>query len=169
MTPTRHGTMHVGVDMPVERRHPAGAEPLAQRGQRSPSRVAQHHIVIRESVRAHIGGPFRTVERRQGHGRVEIIEGADGTPGGDDEALGLGRVGAIGGDERDIGLIHRGLRDRRGPAPLGVEDQRAAREFVQVAVLRVEGQVPLEEGDVMPAARQRPHEAAPEGRVPVAP
>src|SRR3954454_10623002 len=111
---------------------------------------------------------FAPAQPRNGNWRVEIVKDPKhiGRP---NRLRSYYSVRTIGGNESDIGVTKLTLDPGPCLQPVLIYMEPSARQMAQIAISRIIRNVPLKKGDVVPTADQFPYQAAPDGRVPIAP
>jgi hypothetical protein len=162
--------MRLRIYMSIQRGNPSRSEALAQRSERAAAGIAQHQIERAKAFGRQIVyvEPFR--EPRERNGCIEIIENAqragrfiEHQAGGIDSIRAIGRHYCYVGNGQ---LASNAAQCRR---PVFIKRQLHALHRVQIAMLRVVGNVALEERDLMAAAGERAKQPAPQCRVTVSP
>src|SRR5437588_1558723 len=155
--------------MAVERNDMAGAQTVAQIGERRTPGETQHQIEVGEASWTDIVERLAAANARQRHRRVEIIEDAERLRLPGDDLARPDAIRTIGSHHRHIGVGDIGHGAGFDTAPVRIKDKFAARDFAEIAGSGIVGHVLLVENDVMVVLGQGPAQAAPQRGMTVSP
>src|SRR3954451_6440503 len=147
--------MQIRVDVTVQRSDMPRAQPGAEFIKRAATAVAQHEIEVAQTRRSDIGDAFAGFQTRQCYGCIQIVEDPKRPALGEYYLSRSKAVGAIGGDDRDIRVGQVDGSSWPRALPILVEFQPASGQFVEIAHIRIVGDITFIEYDVMSAPDQR--------------
>ncbi len=157
------------IGMPVERMHAPRTEFVPQHVQSASAGVTQDEIEAAETFSREIGDGLAARERGKSHGCIEIVKDACTAAPIENVVRARPRVRAEGREDRRVGLAEIATQRVADIGIFVVENEPPTGDRRAVPVLRVILHVLLVEDDFHPALRERSHEAAPEGGVPITP
>ena len=164
----RRRRMHGRIHVPVQGGGAARAQHAFQLAQGRAPGVTQHQFVVAQAALVQPRHRLPGRQRVQRHRRIQVVEDAQRARGFQQGLARGQRIGAIGSDDRGIGVGQLALGARADGRPVRIQDQ-AAVFGAPVARLRIPWGIVFEEHHAMAELRQRGVQPAPERRVAVAP
>src|SRR5258706_6182288 len=136
--------MNLGVHMAVERSDPASTETCPEFVESCPPGEAQYEIKVAQALWSDVSDLFALAELCEGHRRVEIIKDRNARPDIIDHLACRNCIGAIGGDDGNIGVCQLSPGALVDVLPILIEHQRAPWQIPKIAVGCVVRYVALE-------------------------
>lgn len=161
--------MGLGVDTAIEGSDSPGAELGLQVDEGLAAGVGEDEVEVGEAVGGDVGDWLAFMDSVEGDRGIEVIEDVKAAVVFEEGGGGRERIGAVGSYDTDFGVAKIFHHLGASFFPRFIKNDAGARNFLEVAILGIEGEIAFVEDGSVAASDEGAEEASPKRGVAVAP